>query len=638
MTTFQDLWLSEKTLKALEKKGFIEPSSIQEHVIPLLLQGEKNVIGQAETGSGKTAAFGIPLIERLEPSKEVQALILAPTRELAMQIAEEINSFQSSKKLQIATIYGKQSYTLQIQALKRGADIVVGTPGRIMDHLDRGTLKIQNLKYFILDEADEMLDMGFEEDIQKIFKQTNDQKKVLLFSATMSRNILNIAKKYIGEYELVSAKQEQSTVSQTEQSFLEVQEKDKFEALRRIIDMSTDFYGIVFCHTKADVDLLVMKLADKGYNAEALHGDLQQRQRERVLKQFKDKKVKILVATDVAARGIDVNDVTHVINYALPQNAERYIHRVGRTGRAGKAGIAITFVTSREYRQMSSIKAITKTDIKKGVMPKVSDIIESKKSNLKTDIQGTVAGEKFKEFLDVADFLLEDTDPREIIAGLLKINYEHDFSQKGYEQISEMPAGRGSNDGQARLFIAVGKALGYTPRSLLDLIEKEAKVPANQIDDMRIMEDFSFVSVSHADAEKIIDAFAEKVIDGKKSIVNRAKDDNRGGSGRRYGWGGSRGGDRGWERGGRPSFNRERSSGTSYGRERPAYGERSRSSGGDRPRSSSYAGAGSRSASTGGDRPRSSSSSSYAGGASRSSASTGDKKSSFSARRPKPTR
>ena len=534
MTTFTDLWLSEKTLQALTKKWFIEPSPIQAQVIPLLLQGEKNVIGQAETGSGKTAAFGIPLIEKLQPEKNIQALILAPTRELAIQIAAEIDSLQSSKKLRIATIYGKQSYTIQMDALRRGVDIVVGTPGRIMDHLDRWTLNIKELKYFILDEADEMLDMWFEEDIQKIFKQTNDQKKVLLFSATMSRNILNIAKKYIGEYDLVSVKNEQSTVALTEQSFLEIQEKDKFEALRRIIDMAPDFYGIVFCHTKADVDLLVTKLVDKGINAEWLHGDLQQRQRERVLKMFKDKKVTTLVATDVAARGIDVDDVTHVINYAMPQNAERYIHRVWRTGRAGKAGIAITFISPKEYRQMSTIKAITKTDIKKWVMPKVTDIIEHKKNNLKTDIKWTISGEKFKDYLDIADFLLTEADPREVIAGLLKINYEHDFSQNTYSEISAV--GPWSSTGQARLFVAVGKALGYDPRSLLELIEKESGVPGAEINDMRIMDDFSFISTASANAEKIIDAFIMKTINGKKAIVSRAKEESRGGWSRFGGW------------------------------------------------------------------------------------------------------
>jgi ATP-dependent RNA helicase DeaD len=276
------------------------------------------------------------LIEKLTPKKHVQTLILAPTRELATQIAEEIDSLQGKKGLKVMAIYGKQSYDPQIRALKRGVDILVGTPGRIMDHIKRRTLDLEHLEYFILDEADEMLDMGFIDDIETIFKETNPEKKVLLFSATMSKDILKIAKKYIGDYELITAEKTEITGEQTDQTYFEVQERDKFELLRRIMDTETDFYGIIFCHTKADVDQLASRLNDEGYSAEGLHGDLAQKQREHFLKRFKDKKVNILVATDVAARGIDVNNVSHVINYAIPQNAERYTHRIGRTGRAGK--------------------------------------------------------------------------------------------------------------------------------------------------------------------------------------------------------------------------------------------------------------------------------------------------------------
>lgn len=305
------------------------------------------------------------MIEKLTPGGKVQALILAPTRELATQIAEEIDSLQGNKGLKVMAIYGKQSYEIQHRALKRGIDILVGTPGRIMDHLNRKTLDLTNISYFILDEADEMLDMGFIDDIETIFKETNPEKKVLLFSATMSKDILKIAKKYIGDYVLVETENTDTTGENTDQAYFEVQERDKFELLRRIMDTEPGFYGIVFCHTKADVDGLVSKLNDEGYSAEGLHGDLAQKQREHFLQRFKDKKVNILVATDIAARGIDVNDVTHVINYAIPQNAERYTHRIGRTGRAGKEGTAITFITPREYSKMSYIKKVNKVDIKK---------------------------------------------------------------------------------------------------------------------------------------------------------------------------------------------------------------------------------------------------------------------------------
>lgn len=540
MTTFESLWIWEKTLAALTKKWFVTPSPIQEQVIPLLLQGEKNVIGQAATGTGKTAAFGIPLIEKLTPGGKVQALILAPTRELATQIAEEIDSLQGNKGLKVMAIYGKQSYELQHRALKRGIDILVWTPGRIMDHVNRKTLILKDISYFILDEADEMLDMGFIDDIETIFKETNPDKKVLLFSATMSKDILKIAKKYIGEYELVEIENKDTSGENTDQAYFEVQERDKFELLRRIMDTEAGFYGIIFCHTKADVDGLVSRLNDEWYSAEGLHGDLAQKQREHFLQRFKDKKVKILVATDIAARGIDVNDVTHVINYAIPQNAERYTHRIGRTGRAGKEWTAITFITPREYSKMSYIKKVNKVDIKKWVIPDIKWVIEKKKDRLKESIQWVLEKESHKNYTEIADKLIENSDPRDVVAALLKMHYESDFDQSKYRDIVEQTrenrfASKAGNWWQTRLFVALGRREWYTGRSLLEMITKESGVEGRDIDDLKMMDDFSFISVSPSNAEKITGAFENKTINGKKSIINRAKDSD---------WAGSRGGRR----------------------------------------------------------------------------------------------
>lgn len=529
MTEFKDLDLSVQTLTALTKKWFVTPSPIQEKVIPLLLKGEKNVIGQAATGTGKTAAFGIPLIEKLTPGGKVQALILAPTRELATQIAEEIDSLQGNKGLKVMAIYGKQSYEIQHRALKRGIDILVGTPGRIMDHVNRKTLDLSNLEYFILDEADEMLDMGFIDDIETIFKETNPEKKVLLFSATMSKDILKIAKKYIGEYELIEAENTDTTGENTDQTYFEVQERDKFELLRRIMDTESGFYGIIFCHTKADVDGLVSKLNDEGYSAEGLHGDLAQKQREHFLQRFKDKKVNILVATDIAARGIDVNDVTHVINYAIPQNAERYTHRIGRTGRAGKEWTAITFITPREYSKMSYIKKVNKVDIKKWVIPDIKWVIEKKKDRLLESIQGVLSKDSHKNYIEIADLLVKDNEARDVVAALLKMHYETDFDQNKYRDIveqtreSRFPSKWGQG-GQTRLFVALGRREGYTGRSLLEMITKESGVQGRDIDDLKMMDDFSFISVSPSNAEVITWAFANKTINGKKAIINRAKE------------------------------------------------------------------------------------------------------------------
>jgi len=535
MTTFESLWIWEKTLAALTKKGFITPSPIQEKVIPLLLQGEDNIIGQAATGTGKTAAFGIPLIEKLIPQKKVQAVILAPTRELATQIAEEIDSLQWNKWLKVMAIYGKQSYEIQHRALKRGIDILVGTPGRIMDHLDRKTLDLSYLEYFILDEADEMLDMGFIDDIEKIFKETNPEKKVLLFSATMSKDILHIAKKYIGTYKLIAVENDEKKI-ETDQAYFEVQERDKFELLRRIIDTETDFYGIVFCHTKADVDELTSKLNDEWYNAEWLHGDLAQKQREHVLRRFKEKKSTVLVATDVAARGIDVNNVTHVINYAIPQNAERYTHRIGRTGRAGKEWTAITFITPREYSKMSYIKKVNKVDIKKGVIPDIKWVIEKKKDKLKENIQNVLSKESHKSYTEIADKLIENRDPRDIVAALLKMHYETDFDEKKYRDIVEQTRENRFNNktgawGQTRLFIALGRKEWYTAQSLLELISTESGVANRDMDELKMMDDFSFITVSWNNADIITKAFYNKTFHGKKGIINKAKEPegNRGG-------------------------------------------------------------------------------------------------------------
>ncbi len=556
MTEFKDLWISKKTLDALTKKWFTTPSLIQEKVIPLLLKGEINVIGQAATGTGKTAAFGIPLIEKFTPGKNVQALILAPTRELAIQIAAEINSIQWDKKLNVVAMYGKQSYDIQIRALKRWVDILVGTPGRIMDHLKRKTLDLSHLSYFILDEADEMLDMGFVDDIETIFKQTKPEKKVLLFSATMSKSILKIAKKYIGEYELIETPNTEITGEQTDQTYFEVQERDKFELLRRIMDTESEFYGIVFCHTKADVDQLVSRLNDEGYSAEGLHGDLAQKQREHFLKRFKDKKVNVLVATDIAARGIDVNDVTHVINYAIPQNAERYTHRIGRTGRAWKTGIAITFITPREYSKMSYLRKVNKVDIKKWEIPNIKWIIEKKKEKLKENIEGVVTKESHKNYKEIADKLIENMDPRDVVAALLKMHYENDFDQTKYRDIVEQTRENrfGSRWGQTRLFIALGRKEGYTAPSLLDLISEESWVASRDMDELKMMDDFSFISVSSDNAEIITRAFANKIIQGKKWIVNKAKDSR---------WG-DRGGSRWGERWPRKNYRESGSSGRSF--------------------------------------------------------------------------
>jgi len=362
--SFQELGLSQDTLSAIRKRGFTQPSPIQEKVIPLLLSGHTDIIGQAQTGTGKTAAFSLPILEKIESrSSKVQVLVLTPTRELALQVSGEMASLQGNKRFKMTTIYGGQPMHKQVHHLRQGVQIVVGTPGRILDHLHQKTLTLQSLSYCVLDEADEMLNMGFWEDVKKILSHTNSNKRNLMFSATMPDAILKVAKKYMGDYHLVQMREATLTVPLTRQTFIMVQDTEKFALLRQLIDQYQDFYGLVFCRTKHEAKKLAKRLQVKGYAADSLHGNLSQPQREHVMGAFRKGRVRILVATDLASRGIDVSNLTHVINYGLPQNPESYIHRIGRTGRAGQQGRAITFIEAKDRRKLQEIEKLTRAPI-----------------------------------------------------------------------------------------------------------------------------------------------------------------------------------------------------------------------------------------------------------------------------------
>ncbi|GAB6101362.1 DEAD/DEAH box helicase [Thermococcus atlanticus] len=362
--SFEALGLSENTLDAVRRKGFSEPTDIQREVIPRLLEGERDIIGQSQTGTGKTASFALPLIEMIdEMERSVQAIILTPTRELALQVADEIKSLRGRKRIRVFAVYGGQPIGPQIRALERGVHIVVGTPGRVLDHLRRGTLRLDGIRYFILDEADRMLDMGFIDDIKTILRETPEDKRVLMFSATMPREIIRLAKRYMGDYELIKTSEDELVPELVEHEYVEVVPARKLSLLKDILDEG--FYGIVFCQTKRETRELAGKLARAGYPAEALNGDMTQRARESTFWRFKRRKTKILVATDVAARGIDVREITHVVNYSLPQNPDAYIHRIGRTGRAGRKGTAITLIMPGEYKKLRYIAQVAGIRINK---------------------------------------------------------------------------------------------------------------------------------------------------------------------------------------------------------------------------------------------------------------------------------
>ena len=522
--TFNELGLSERVLNAINKKGFEEPTDIQILTIPVMLRDDTNIIAQAQTGTGKTAAFGLPLIEMIDSeAKGVQALILVPTRELAIQVSEEIHSLRGETNIKTMPIYGGQSIDQQLRRLKKGVHIVVGTPGRIIDHLKRKTLKIRGIDHLILDEADEMLNMGFIEDMEEIMKHTNSDKRTLLFSATMPQKIKDLARKYMDGYELVKAKKETLTTNLTEQIYFEVKVSDKFEALCRIIDIEDGFYGLIFCRTKIDVDSIANHLTDRGYDAEAIHGDISQQQREKTLNRFKKQTVNILVATDVAARGIDVNNLTHVINYSLPQDPESYVHRIGRTGRAGQEGTAITFITPSEYRRLMFIQRIAKTEIKKAKLPKVKDIINAKKKKIYDDLAAILEGDEVNtEYYNWAKTLLENNKPTDILASILNYCFEDELNPDAYGEIKEVAASRGrqlESHGTTRLFVALGKKDQLNPKKLVKLITGRVHIKSRQIGDIQVMENFSFVTVPFDKAEKIVTSFKER---GQRPLFTHA--------------------------------------------------------------------------------------------------------------------
>lgn len=413
--SFEDLGLDEITLEAIEKKGFVTPSPIQVLAIPRLLNGDANVIARARTGTGKTAAFGLPLVQSFrEKSDCVKALILEPTRELAMQTCNEMASFTTGKFPRTCVVYGGASIGMQIRDLKRGEEIVVGTPGRVQDLMERGILDISKIEYFILDEGDEMLDMGFVEDIENIFSKANPDCRVLLFSATIPSEILKIAQKFMGDYEIV---EEEGVVSEPlliEQKYCFVREEEKIEALVRLIDIAENFYGLIFVQKKTDADFVAKALDERGYEAAALHGDIPQGQREKILSRFRNGKTRILVATDVAARGIDIEGLTHVVNYEIPFDGATYVHRIGRTGRAGSSGVAVTFVCPKEKRRLSYLRSAVQKQAKGQMVeekiPSVKDVIAAKKDRLFKKIKEEFAALYEEELADgknVADSVFE---------------------------------------------------------------------------------------------------------------------------------------------------------------------------------------------------------------------------------------
>ncbi len=515
---FDRLGLADDVLAAIKNMGFEEPSQIQAAIIPTLMSGN-DAIGQAQTGTGKTLAFGAPMISILKKSKhKVAGLVLAPTRELAVQVSDELARIAKKTNLRVLPVFGGAPIDRQMRALREGVDIVVGTPGRVIDLIGRKKLNVEDIEFFVLDEADEMLNMGFIEDVEEILTHASSDRQTMLFSATMPPAIKNLAKRFMKpDADHIAVKNVSMTVDKVEQYYFEIKHKDRFESLCRILDATSYSNVIIFCNTKVNVDTLTDHLKSRGYDVDSMHGDINQMQRMKVLKKFKDGAIEILVATDVAARGIDVENISHVINYDLPQDLEAYVHRIGRTGRAGRSGVAYTLVTPREYSEIKHIEKFTKSKIYRKEIPTVEDIFETKYSVMLNEVRAELEKEEFKKFLPHVTKLDEDFNLAEVAAALMVMRYRDevsfDYTQNKLEEAKH----------NVRVFITVGKMDGLNPLKLIKFIEMNTKVNAKSIGDIEIKEKFSFFEVKEEDAAVIIEACVGKKLLGRRVAMEVAE-------------------------------------------------------------------------------------------------------------------
>lgn len=526
---FKDFNLSKEVLKAISDLGFEEPTPIQAEAIPFIVNN-KDVVGLAKTGTGKTAAFGLPLIDKIDPKiKSPQALILAPTRELAIQISEQLKIFSTHKKgIYLLPVYGGQSIERQFYFLEKGVNIVVGTPGRILDHINRGTLKLDKVKYVVLDEADEMLNMGFIEDIENILQYTSKDKQTVMFSATMSDDIMKLAKNYLNEPEIIKVIHDELTVENIEQYYFEVRATDRIEALCRVIDVENFKLVLIFCNTKKTVDEVVIQLQARGYGADALHGDMSQAQRDKVMNKFRKGIIDILVATDVAARGLDINNVDAVFNYDIPQDEEYYVHRIGRTGRAGKAGKAYSFVTGRDFYKLKDIEKYTKSKISFKLIPSYEDVENAKIQALFDEVLEKLNDNDLPRYIKILEkYLKNDVTSIELAAALLKnlVSLDENTNQddlnyslkKAREEKAKLQQNKsngnrtkanqidGNKSQQRRKAsklknpVKISINLGYDDniqaKDIKGMLANEAKIPIEAIGDILISNEGSIITV-----------------------------------------------------------------------------------------------------------------------------------------------
>ena len=522
---FDELNIDERILRAIEDMGFEETSPIQTQAIPAVCEGI-DVVGQAQTGTGKTAAYTIPMLMKIDPQiKKPQAIVLCPTRELAVQVAEEIRKLAKyMSDIKVLPVYGGQEIVRQIKPLKTGVQIIVGTPGRVMDHMRRKTVKFDNINMVILDEADEMLDMGFREDMETILTETPEDRQTVMFSATMPKAIMDIARNFQKDARIIKVVRKELTVSNIEQFYYEVRPKNKTEVLCRLIDIYNPRLSVVFCNTKRQVDELISELKGRGYFADGIHGDMKQQQRDRVMDDFRSGKVDILIATDVAARGIDVDDVDMVFNYDIPQDEEYYVHRIGRTGRAGRSGMALSFISGKEVYKLKDIERYCKTKILAKPVPSLDDVKNTKLDNMFDKIRQTIEEGGLTDMVNLVEEHVnqEEYTSMDMAAALLKMLIGDTLDRE--DEVEEFHFDTDKDDSRmVRLFINIGKKDKIKPANILGAIAGESGMPGKLVGAIDMMDNYTFVDVPAIHAEKILKAMNDNVqIKGRRVNVEKA--------------------------------------------------------------------------------------------------------------------
>ena len=547
-TGFADLALRPELLRAVHSLGYEEPTPIQREAIPPLLEG-RDLLGQAATGTGKTAAFALPVLQQMVPGPGPTALVLVPTRELAVQVSEAIHRYGRELSARVLPIYGGQPIGRQLKALERGVDVVVATPGRALDHIGRGTLRLDPLTMVVLDEADEMLDMGFAEDIEAILRDTPEDRQTVLFSATMPRRIDEMARRHLREPVQITLGRQQTTEGDAplvRQCAYVVPRAHKPAALGRVLDVESPTAAIVFCRTREEVDRLTESLNGRGYRAEALHGGMGQEQRDRVMGRLRSGAADLVIATDVAARGLDIEQLTHVVNYDVPSAPESYVHRIGRVGRAGREGVAITLAEPREHRMLKTIERVTKQRIAVEKVPTVADLRARRLELTRAALHESLLTDDLERFRVVVETLTDEFDVMEVALAAVKLAHEAAGGVDDEEEIPEVaprngreaslprgkaagagrgrvPAGRVAAGGMVRLYVGAGRSAGVRPQDLVGAIAAESGLRGREIGAIEIADRFSLVEVPDVAADEVIAALRGSSIKGRKATVRRER-------------------------------------------------------------------------------------------------------------------